>query len=388
LHNNAPRYCRRVSHEFWPEKIKIDTDSDQKSKTAWGIRFDYEPRWATHMLDEPEEVMRELVGDEGDRIDDAVRADYEPFFAFARAAGLRLTECILRWSEVDWGAGQIRKKGKGRRTVVAPITPAVRAILRPLRGHHKEFVFTYVAERTRSGRTKGSVLVLRRRFSRPSILIGPPVSQAGGRIASPSISARPMLVAERARAERLMQIIKELQRHRFGRRAETLPEDQLLLGLEDVEQGEASREAAVDITNAVERSGRAAARRRNRGSLPSHLPRIEMGDRRRRSRVSVLPRGAAPDRRGRRRAARHRSGPVPGAGRASTQIRLPSLRGRGGAGRNPGTPDRRRAADRLNAVLCERCLAMGFHPWKARRPGQSSAVTMSGSRGALHLNAD
>ena len=40
-----------------------------------------------------------------------------------------------------------------------------------------------------------------------------------------------MLLAERARAERLEQIIRELRRHRFGRRAETLPEDQLLLGL-------------------------------------------------------------------------------------------------------------------------------------------------------------
>ena len=34
--------------------------------------------------------------------------------------------------------------------------------------------------------------------------------------------------------EQVEQIIKELQRHRFGRRAETLPEDQLLLGLEEV----------------------------------------------------------------------------------------------------------------------------------------------------------
>ena len=42
-----------------------------------------------------------------------------------------------------------------------------------------------------------------------------------------------MLLAERTRAERLEQIIKELQRHRFGRRAETLPEDQLLLGFEE-----------------------------------------------------------------------------------------------------------------------------------------------------------
>ena len=50
-----------------------------------------------------------------------------------------------------------------------------------------------------------------------------------------------MLLAERARAERLEQIIKELRRHRFGRRAETLPEDQLQLGLEDVEQTVARR---------------------------------------------------------------------------------------------------------------------------------------------------
>jgi transposase len=34
-----------------------------------------------------------------------------------------------------------------------------------------------------------------------------------------------MLVAERVQNERLRQIIRELQRHRFGRRAETLPED-------------------------------------------------------------------------------------------------------------------------------------------------------------------
>jgi hypothetical protein len=41
---------------------------------------------------------------------------------------------------------------------------------------------------------------------------------------------RAMLMAERARAERLEQIIKEPLRRRFGRRAETLPEDQPLLG--------------------------------------------------------------------------------------------------------------------------------------------------------------
>jgi transposase len=49
-----------------------------------------------------------------------------------------------------------------------------------------------------------------------------------------------MLIAQRVQNDRLRQIIQELQRHRFGRRAETLPEDQMLLGLEEVEQAAAS----------------------------------------------------------------------------------------------------------------------------------------------------
>jgi transposase len=54
-----------------------------------------------------------------------------------------------------------------------------------------------------------------------------------------------MLLAERTRAERLAQIVKEMQRHWFGRRAETLLEDQLLLGFEEVEQTAASDENGV-----------------------------------------------------------------------------------------------------------------------------------------------
>ena len=84
-----------------------------------------------------------------------------------------------------------------------------------------------------------------------------------------------MLVAERAESERLRQIIKELQRHRFGRRAESLPEDQLLLGLEEAEQIEASGLAEAEGATPAERAAWVAKRRTNRGSLPAHLPRIE-----------------------------------------------------------------------------------------------------------------
>src|SRR6476659_3679790 len=84
-----------------------------------------------------------------------------------------------------------------------------------------------------------------------------------------------MLLAERAESERLRQIIKELQRHRFGRRAESLPEDQLQLGLEDIEQVDAASQAESEAIAPVERQKHVARRRTNRGSLPAHLPRIE-----------------------------------------------------------------------------------------------------------------
>ena len=121
----------------------------------WGVHFDREPQWRRHWLAEPQERVRELSDDEAERLDDATREDYAPFFAFARASGLRLRECLLRWSEVDWGARQIRKLGKGGKLVTAPITPTIREILWPLRGHHAEHVFTYEAQRTREGRVKG-----------------------------------------------------------------------------------------------------------------------------------------------------------------------------------------------------------------------------------------
>ena len=84
-----------------------------------------------------------------------------------------------------------------------------------------------------------------------------------------------MLLAERMQNERLRHIIKELQRHRFGRRAETLPEDQMLLGLEDVEQTAASDAAVAEQATPAARQAGAAKRRANRGALPAHLPRIE-----------------------------------------------------------------------------------------------------------------
>src|SRR5919202_64885 len=78
-----------------------------------------------------------------------------------------------------------------------------------------------------------------------------------------------------AEIEKLRLLIRQLQRGRFGRRSEKLDPDQLQLGLEDLEQAAAAAEAAQEAASRTPRPPR-AARRRNLGALPAHLPRVEI----------------------------------------------------------------------------------------------------------------
>jgi transposase len=85
--------------------------------------------------------------------------------------------------------------------------------------------------------------------------------------------------ADRAQDEiaRLIAIIKELQRHRFGRRSEQLDPDQLALSLEDLEQMLAAAEAAAEHDDKTLVKPAAPRKRQiNRGALPPHLPREEV----------------------------------------------------------------------------------------------------------------
>src|ERR1700731_1784464 len=76
---------------------------------------------------------------------------------------------------------------------------------------------------------------------------------------------------------RLMAIIKELQRHRFGRRSERLDPDQLALALEDLEEALAAAEAAAETDEKAPAKPIATRKRQiNRGALPPHLPREEI----------------------------------------------------------------------------------------------------------------
>jgi hypothetical protein len=83
--------------------------------------------------------------------------------------------------------------------------------------------------------------------------------------------------AAQAEIEKLRLLIRQLQRGQFGRRSEKLDPDQLQLGLEDLEQTVAAAEAAQEeVTARSSTPGTRRVRRRNLGSLPAHLPRIEV----------------------------------------------------------------------------------------------------------------
>lgn len=115
-----------------------------------------EPDWRGHLQPEEQERVREFNDEEIDALY-SLREDYLPWLEFAHVSGLRLSETILRWTSVNWTTGQIRTKGKGNKWVVTQMSPTILDILKPLIGHHPEYVFTYVAKRTvkRMGKFRG-----------------------------------------------------------------------------------------------------------------------------------------------------------------------------------------------------------------------------------------
>jgi len=76
--------------------------------------------------------------------------------------------------------------------------------------------------------------------------------------------------------DRLRHLLRQLQRAQFGRRSEKLDPEQLQLAIEDIEQAVAANEAAEDKKDPAGARQRAEQRRAHRGSLPPHLPHIDV----------------------------------------------------------------------------------------------------------------
>lgn len=127
----------------------------RRAKLMWDCYLPKEPHWRDHWLREPQERVRELHRHEQEALERSIREDYRPWCRFLHLSGRRFNETLIRWTDVNWEAGEITTLGKGDRQVWTPITPSIRKILESCRGHHPEFVFTFIAKRSRGGRIAG-----------------------------------------------------------------------------------------------------------------------------------------------------------------------------------------------------------------------------------------
>src|SRR3978361_456450 len=94
------------------------------------------------------------------------------------------------------------------------------------------------------------------------------------------MTERDVVTAERdtllERNERLHHLLLRLKRMQFGTKSERLPEEQLQLGLEALEQAIAKNEAEAEKRDPELRKDRVARRRSRNAALPADLPRIEV----------------------------------------------------------------------------------------------------------------
>jgi transposase len=84
-----------------------------------------------------------------------------------------------------------------------------------------------------------------------------------------------LLREAREEIARLHMLIAVLLRNRFGRRSERLGEEALQQGVEDIEQSLGEQEAKIEAAQPAAKRP-ATPSKRNRGSLPEHLPRVEV----------------------------------------------------------------------------------------------------------------
>src|SRR5271170_2936104 len=90
------------------------------------------------------------------------------------------------------------------------------------------------------------------------------------------VAERDAVISERdalqEQNDRLRHLLLKLRRMQFGAKSERLPEGQLQLCLEEIEQAIARGDSEAEKRDPDVRKDGAAKRRANRGALPAHLP--------------------------------------------------------------------------------------------------------------------
>lgn len=143
----------------------------RRAAKIWKIQIGDEPEWRQHLLEEPNERVRDLTLEEETRLFRHLRPDYHPMVRFALLSGLRLANVrLLTWRQVNYETGLVTvrlksKKPEGRVHTV-PLTAPMIALLAEQMGHHPIYVFTYQCKRPRTVKLENGHTLARRKGER------------------------------------------------------------------------------------------------------------------------------------------------------------------------------------------------------------------------------
>jgi integrase len=119
-----------------------------RARDVWKVPVG-EVIWKLHMLEEPQERVREASQGEEDKIMSGLGRGYDDAVAFAFLTGCRRMEIIgLKKTDVDFFTRQFTVTGKGGRTRLIPMSDQIYEILWRQRLTPTANVFTYEAART------------------------------------------------------------------------------------------------------------------------------------------------------------------------------------------------------------------------------------------------
>ena len=120
-----------------------------RAKENWNVMIHNPPVWKKHFLEVPKRPIREITAAEDARLDEVESLEFAQLREFAEIMGFRRKEILLVWTQVDFDLATVAIIGKGGVPAILPLPRRAYEILWSLRGHHKEYVFTFVAQRTR-----------------------------------------------------------------------------------------------------------------------------------------------------------------------------------------------------------------------------------------------
>lgn len=136
----------------------------RRARDNWNAALIREPVWKKHRLKEIKRPVREISAAEETSLDELEDLDFTELRRFAIITGLRRSNLLLTWPQVDFELGVIRVITKGGVPRVLPLSAEAYQILWKRRGQHPLFVFTFKARRTRRCPHHGTLQIKGERY--------------------------------------------------------------------------------------------------------------------------------------------------------------------------------------------------------------------------------